>query len=541
MKKKSVLSSIAIMLFYTINGFNQTITLISNPSKAPYKYSYWGFNGTSVVYKNNLFIQYCFGPNIFQLAQFDGEKLTLIPNPDKITDHFDGGPGALFIFKNELYWQYANATCNYQFIKYDGNSYIIYPNPDEICSSMYSGVGGSIVEYDNYLFFPYINCQANNAHSQLAKFDGTAIKLFSNPTKLPCTWPESEGIIYKNELYWRFLIDCKHYYLTKFVSDSIILLPFPDASLNIGSNDFAGNMIVFNNELLCDIYDSSGKYKIAKINGDSFSLIGDNNNGSYFIYNTKIFKDNLFLLNIDSLSNYHLVKYDGYSLKQIPDPLPSSHITSRSCIDNFILYDDNLFFRYQNDSGIFQLGKYNGLEISLISNPDISYNVYNAGVVGSPIVYNNCLYWAYRNKYNIVQLSQYNGKSYTLIDNPDSSTVGYVGNPTVFRNNLYLQYLDKDYCYRLARLDGITSIPDDISIESFNIFPNPATDQITIQNFLNKTDCNITLYNISGSQIFKKIMKTNEMILNINYLPSGIYFLQITGENIEEIKKVIKK
>ena len=56
-----------------------------------------------------------------------------------------------------------------------------------------------------------------------------------------------------------------------------------------------------------------------------------------------------------------------------------------------------------------------------------------------------------------------------------------------------------------------------------NIFPNPASDFIQIQNELN---IQIELYNLSGTQLLNIQTKNNETI-DVSNLASGIYFLKI--------------
>ena len=76
-----------------------------------------------------------------------------------------------------------------------------------------------------------------------------------------------------------------------------------------------------------------------------------------------------------------------------------------------------------------------------------------------------------------------------------------------------------------------------------SVFPNPTTNQITIQC----EDClkyNPTIYMIDskGNLTFSSEMKTNEVELIMNQFQSGIYFINIQSENhILKSFKIIKR
>jgi hypothetical protein len=72
---------------------------------------------------------------------------------------------------------------------------------------------------------------------------------------------------------------------------------------------------------------------------------------------------------------------------------------------------------------------------------------------------------------------------------------------------------------------------------SFNIYPNPANDFINIEiNDNHNGNFNISIYNSLGI----KVMETsNENTINIEDLPSGMYFINVTTENLNKTKKII--
>ncbi|EDM43285.1 Glucose/sorbosone dehydrogenase-like protein [unidentified eubacterium SCB49] len=96
-------------------------------------------------------------------------------------------------------------------------------------------------------------------------------------------------------------------------------------------------------------------------------------------------------------------------------------------------------------------------------------------------------------------------------------------------------------------ISKITDIVIPLSIDSFTangftLFPNPATDQLTI-NSTTQLVTNVAIYNVKGS-LALKIKNTNTLIQNINTseLKSGFYIIKITTEEgkVYSEKLVIK-
>ena len=87
-----------------------------------------------------------------------------------------------------------------------------------------------------------------------------------------------------------------------------------------------------------------------------------------------------------------------------------------------------------------------------------------------------------------------------------------------------------------------TSGNEDISLESINIYPNPVSDhliidQIDMGNKLVKGN----LYDITGQDLKEFRINDDQTILNLNNLESGIYILKIQTEQGEFIEKIIKE
>ncbi|MDD5569610.1 MAG: thiol protease/hemagglutinin PrtT [Bacteroidales bacterium] len=74
----------------------------------------------------------------------------------------------------------------------------------------------------------------------------------------------------------------------------------------------------------------------------------------------------------------------------------------------------------------------------------------------------------------------------------------------------------------------------------FNVYPNPATDKITIELPQTSKQSTIAIYNISGQEIKKLQAVSHELRVDVSDLSSGIYFIKIVNENGVSIGKFVK-
>lgn len=103
-----------------------------------------------------------------------------------------------------------------------------------------------------------------------------------------------------------------------------------------------------------------------------------------------------------------------------------------------------------------------------------------------------------------------------------------------------------------AKLDNfkISAIPtlpsylkvDEFLTSKFNVFPNPATDVVTITNTENINVKQIEIYDVNGKNIkSQEYNNENEIQLNISDLASGTYMFHIKTNQGIAVKKVVKK
>ncbi len=73
-----------------------------------------------------------------------------------------------------------------------------------------------------------------------------------------------------------------------------------------------------------------------------------------------------------------------------------------------------------------------------------------------------------------------------------------------------------------------------------SVFPNPAVEQITIQNTSSETTLNYTLFTISGEIVYQKQKPQQEETVEVGAFPKGIYMLQVETNKGFYMQKIIK-
>lgn len=83
--------------------------------------------------------------------------------------------------------------------------------------------------------------------------------------------------------------------------------------------------------------------------------------------------------------------------------------------------------------------------------------------------------------------------------------------------------------------------PNYVTENTFNLYPNPSSNGIVNLHFKQNTAANtsITIYNVLGTEVFKKLDLQLEEQLNLKHLNSGIYLASITIGNKKITKKII--
>ena len=84
-------------------------------------------------------------------------------------------------------------------------------------------------------------------------------------------------------------------------------------------------------------------------------------------------------------------------------------------------------------------------------------------------------------------------------------------------------------------------IPD-TGDKEFSIYPNPATNQVTIDYCpYPSSENHLVIYNINGVELLNQHFKKGETLIDISAFPAGIYFMKLVVDNITALKKIIKQ
>jgi hypothetical protein len=93
----------------------------------------------------------------------------------------------------------------------------------------------------------------------------------------------------------------------------------------------------------------------------------------------------------------------------------------------------------------------------------------------------------------------------------------------------------------VAKLDYITDISEQANFhDGLNLFPNPATNELRIQNTEFKID-KVEIYDVIGQRVFNQQLNANnqQLTLNVSFLQNGIYFLRLKSNSKTRTQKFI--
>ena len=96
-------------------------------------------------------------------------------------------------------------------------------------------------------------------------------------------------------------------------------------------------------------------------------------------------------------------------------------------------------------------------------------------------------------------------------------------------------------------ISNSTSVKNEIEIFETEVYPNPATNgiiNVVLHRAQSGGDFTCRLYDIYGKQVFSKNVQVNRALFQINLnesgrLPSGVYYLNISGENSMANKLIV--
>ena len=106
----------------------------------------------------------------------------------------------------------------------------------------------------------------------------------------------------------------------------------------------------------------------------------------------------------------------------------------------------------------------------------------------------------------------------------------------------YLGFVDGGNGYRatVMKYDSVAVGISDKQISPVTIYPNPATDQITVEVSLTGAG-NIIIETVAGKELIKTPLAAPLTSIDIRNLPIGVYFVRLTFDKTVQVQKFIKQ
>jgi len=86
---------------------------------------------------------------------------------------------------------------------------------------------------------------------------------------------------------------------------------------------------------------------------------------------------------------------------------------------------------------------------------------------------------------------------------------------------------------------GVNDHPQ--TANTLNIYPNPASDKITIEIPEISHQSYLSIYNLSGQELFEQNISQAKTVIDISTLPAGIIFIKVLGDKTVQTGKIIKQ
>jgi len=99
--------------------------------------------------------------------------------------------------------------------------------------------------------------------------------------------------------------------------------------------------------------------------------------------------------------------------------------------------------------------------------------------------------------------------------------------------------MDGDSAYYYHTVLGI----DDLTVQegSITVYPNPTSEQITIETSAIQTASQLSILNLNGQEILTRQITKPKTQLDVSCLPNGVYFIRLTSDKTVSIGKFIKE
>jgi Secretion system C-terminal sorting domain len=107
----------------------------------------------------------------------------------------------------------------------------------------------------------------------------------------------------------------------------------------------------------------------------------------------------------------------------------------------------------------------------------------------------------------------------------------------------YVGYEDFGNSYKVTvmKYDSVYTAIDELSESRLSLYPNPATDKITIVSIATPIQSQLSIMNLNGKELTTRQITQPQTQIDISNLPSGVYFVRLTSDRTVEMGKIIKQ
>jgi len=143
-------------------------------------------------------------------------------------------------------------------------------------------------------------------------------------------------------------------------------------------------------------------------------------------------------------------------------------------------------------------------------------------------------------------LMKFDDTSWVNVGIPGFSEGGEVWKNSLAVSSTGIPYMafkecNSDSCVlNVMKYDSLLVGTDELQETRLSVYPNPATDKITIETSGLQNESCLTIVNPAGQQVLRKKVTTPGMQIDVSCLPSGIYFLKLTKERSVQVAKFVK-
>ncbi|HKC67768.1 MAG TPA: T9SS type A sorting domain-containing protein [Bacteroidia bacterium] len=121
--------------------------------------------------------------------------------------------------------------------------------------------------------------------------------------------------------------------------------------------------------------------------------------------------------------------------------------------------------------------------------------------------------------------------------------LGFNCNPTLRLNGNNSTYAAKIKSHSNQNNNRVSGISKVANSNSIRIYPNPATNALTISFANTANKASVKIFSVIGSEVLSinQTSAGNSLLIDISNLASGTYMVQITTDNTTETKKIVKQ